>query len=91
MGVCPDATLMVAQLVGATKPTVQKRIDGFNEKIPGLVQKRVDEGKHVLVVDATSIKGSLVHSGIFSIRSPITRKLLDKALHACRPTPSGKE
>lgn len=63
---CPDATLIVAQIVGALIPTVQKRYDSYNAKIPGVVQKRVDAGKHVLVVDARSIKGSLLNEGMSS-------------------------
>lgn len=78
MGVCPDATLIVAQIVGSLIPTVQKRYDSYNAKIPGVVQKRVDAGKHVLVVDARAIKGSLINTGMTFIRPLVTRKLLVK-------------
>ena len=75
MGVCPDATLLVAQIVGSLIPTVQKRYDSYNAKIPGVVQKSVDAGKHVLVVDARAIKGSLINTGMTFTRPLVTRKL----------------
>ena len=59
MDKCPDATLFVAQIIGAADPTFQKRFDTFNAKIPGIVGKT---GKHVLSCNMALVKGSLLSS-----------------------------
>lgn len=48
---CPDAVIMVAQIVPSTDPATQARIEKFNSAIPGLVSQRVDRGRHVMAVD----------------------------------------
>ncbi|KAL8788939.1 MAG: hypothetical protein Q9195_007055 [Heterodermia aff. obscurata] len=57
---CPDAVILVAQIVGTGYPTVQKRYDAYNAKIPGVVAQRVATGKHILVVDMQSVKGQYI-------------------------------
>ena len=61
--VCPDAVTLVAQIIGTTYPTVQKRYDAFNAKIPGVVAERVATGKHILVMDMRSINGKYIGPG----------------------------
>ena len=61
--VCPDAVILVAQIVGSAYPKVQKRYDAFNAKIPGIVAKRVATGKHILVLDMRSVNGRYIGPG----------------------------
>ena len=58
---CPDAVLIVAQIVGTPLATVQKRYDAFNAKIPGVVKRLVDAGKKVIAQDMTNVKGALIN------------------------------
>lgn len=47
----PEATVLVATLVPATKEGMQPLIDAYNARIPGIVKQRQDQGKHVRLVD----------------------------------------
>jgi lysophospholipase L1-like esterase len=47
----PDALLVVAQIVPTTNPQTNTRVQAYNAAIPGLVQSRVEAGKHVVLVD----------------------------------------
>ena len=49
--VCPDATLVVAQLTPAVDATSGGRIKRFNGAIPGIVEERVGNGMKALTVD----------------------------------------
>ena len=55
---CPDATVLVAQIIQARDPKVQARIDVYNKAIPGVVAQRVKQGHHLLVVDMRTIGGN---------------------------------
>ncbi|KAL8825309.1 MAG: hypothetical protein Q9191_004492 [Dirinaria sp. TL-2023a] len=54
---CPDAAVLVAQIIQARDPKVQARIERFNNAIPGVVAQRVKQGHHILVVDMRTIEG----------------------------------
>ncbi len=45
----PDSLLVVAQII--PEPSQASAIDAYNASIPGIVQARVNEGKHLLLVD----------------------------------------
>ncbi|KAL8741218.1 MAG: hypothetical protein Q9190_006156 [Brigantiaea leucoxantha] len=67
---CPDATTLVAQIVGSADPRVRKRIDAFNKVVPDNVSQRVKVGSKVLVADMSDMSdmsadnGMLVTDGI---------------------------
>ena len=54
---CPDATILVAQIIGANKPELQARIDAFNTEVASHVRSRASDGKHIALVDMTHITG----------------------------------
>jgi lysophospholipase L1-like esterase len=47
----PDALLVVAQIVPGQQAAFNQRVQTYNATIPGLVQERVAEGKHLVLVD----------------------------------------
>ncbi|WP_240197014.1 SGNH/GDSL hydrolase family protein, partial [Nonomuraea lactucae] len=51
----PDATVLVATLVPATKDGLQPRIDAYNARIPAIVKQRQDQGKHVQLVEMDEV------------------------------------
>ncbi|MGJ6964667.1 GDSL-type esterase/lipase family protein [Streptosporangium sp. G11] len=55
LGHAPEATVLVATLVPATKAGLQPRIDAFNAKLPGIVEQRQKQGKHVRLVDMRAV------------------------------------
>lgn len=48
---CPDGVVLVAKIVLSKSPLIQNRINTFNAEIARVVSQRVEEGKHVLLVD----------------------------------------
>ena len=56
----PDATVIVAQIVLAADPRVTAKIKKFNLAIPAIIKQRRDAGKHVLMVDMSSIDAELL-------------------------------
>ena len=52
---CPDATILVAKIIGANKPELQTRIDAYNSAVATDVKSRADDGKHVAIVDMSGI------------------------------------
>ncbi|WP_165984337.1 GDSL-type esterase/lipase family protein [Streptomyces sp. YIM 98790] len=51
----PDATVLVATLVPAAKEGLQPRIDAYNAALPGIVEERRNQGKHVRLVDMSLV------------------------------------
>jgi lysophospholipase L1-like esterase len=51
----PGVTILVAQLVCNGDATIQSRINAYNSQIPGIVQARVNAGKHVYTVSMSSL------------------------------------
>ncbi|OLN97153.1 putative endoglucanase X 1 [Colletotrichum chlorophyti] len=51
---CPDATVLVAMIIGCWDEAQFENIVQFQALIPGVVQQRRDAGKHVLAVDFTT-------------------------------------
>jgi lysophospholipase L1-like esterase len=49
--VCPDAVVMVAQIIQAAKAQTATNIKAFNDAIPGLVQERFAKGFKAVAVD----------------------------------------
>lgn len=62
--VCPDATILVAQLVHAANPLYEKRIQLFNDQVPRIVAKRANAGHRVMVSDMRSITTKYLADGI---------------------------
>ena len=61
---CPDATLLVAQLISSADPRSAARIKTYNAAIPDVVAQRTKLGHHVMVVDMSSIgDGYLIADG----------------------------
>jgi lysophospholipase L1-like esterase len=52
---CPDATILVAQIINAASAATESRIKTFNAAIPDLVANRTQAGQHIAVVDMQSI------------------------------------
>ena len=52
---CPDAAVLVAQLIPSSDNVTQARIATFNNAIPGIVAERANAGKHVMVVDMPAV------------------------------------
>ena len=61
---CPDAAVLVAQIINAASPGSEARIQNFNAQIPGLVAQRANAGQHVMVVDMSSVTTSLLQDGL---------------------------
>lgn len=62
--VCPDATILVAQLVHAANPLYESRIQLFNNEVPRIVAKRANAGHRVMVADMRSITKEYLFDGI---------------------------
>lgn len=50
----PDAAILVAQIIPAKNETTNAAIDAYNAKIPDVVRQRVDDGKHLFMVNMSS-------------------------------------
>jgi len=61
---CPDAAVLVAQIINAANPDSEARIQNFNAQIPGLVTERANAGQHVMVVDMSSVTTSFLKDGL---------------------------
>ncbi len=55
LGDAPEATVLLATLVPATKDGMQPKIDAFNAQLPGIVDQYQAQGKHVLLVDMSAV------------------------------------
>lgn len=51
----PEATVLVATLVPATKEGLQPRIDAYNAKLPDIVKQRQEQGKRVRLVNMSEV------------------------------------
>ncbi|MEU8762715.1 GDSL-type esterase/lipase family protein [Streptomyces sp. NPDC048659] len=51
----PDTVVLVASLVPATDPTVQRRVDTYNKAIPGIVADRVQRGYRIAQVSMDGV------------------------------------
>ena len=61
---CPDAAILVAQIINAANSSTESRILKFNAQIPHLVAERVRAGHHVMAVNFSSITASLLQDGL---------------------------
>lgn len=63
--VCPDATILAAQLIHAQNPVQEDLIQKFNTQVPEVVAKRANASSRVMVADMRSItKEYLTDDGI---------------------------
>ena len=60
----PTVTLLVGQLPVAADPTTNSRITTYNSQIPGIVQTRVNVGKHVYTVSMSSLTTADLSDGL---------------------------
>ena len=60
----PGVTVLVAQLIPNSDSTVQSRINSYNSQIPGIVQARVNAGKHVYMVSMSSLNTGDLQDGL---------------------------
>jgi lysophospholipase L1-like esterase len=51
----PDASIVVASLIHARNPDVESRVLAYNAQIRGIVQARANAGKHIFMVDMSSV------------------------------------
>ncbi|EXF79314.1 GDSL-like Lipase/Acylhydrolase [Colletotrichum fioriniae PJ7] len=61
---CPDATVLVAKIIGCYDPVQMSNIAQFNAVIHGVVQARQSAGKHILTVDFSSFPMNALRDGI---------------------------
>ena len=61
---CPDAAILVAQIINAANSSTEARILEFNSQVPDLVAERVQAGHHVMAVNFSSITTSLLIDGL---------------------------
>ncbi|KAM0282114.1 hypothetical protein ACHAQH_003154 [Verticillium albo-atrum] len=59
---CPDAVIIVAIIVSSCDKEREERERKFQSLIPGVVKERIDDGKHVLVADFTTIEGDYLRN-----------------------------
>ena len=64
LAAAPNATVLVAQLICNSDPTVQARINAYNSQIPGIVQARANAGKHVYLVSMSSLNTGDLYDGL---------------------------
>ena len=60
----PNVTVLVAQLICNSTPSVQSLINSYNSQIPGIVQARVNAGKHVYTVSMSSLTTADLNDGL---------------------------
>lgn len=60
----PGVTVVVAQLTPNADSAVQARINAFNNQLPGLVQARVNAGKHVYLVSMSTLNTGDLADGL---------------------------
>ena len=60
----PGVTILVAQLIPNSTGWVQDDINTFNSQIPGIVQARVNAGKHVYTVSMSSLNLNDLSDGL---------------------------
>ena len=56
--------MVVAQLICNATPSVQTLINTYNSQIPGIVQARVNAGKHVYMVSMSSLTTADLNDGL---------------------------
>lgn len=61
---CPDAAILVAQIINAANADTEARIQTFNNAVPGVVAQRANAGHHVMVVDFRSVTVSDLQDGL---------------------------
>lgn len=55
ISVCPDAVVLVAQIITIADSASNERRETYNAAIPGVVASRSNAGKHVAVVDMSNL------------------------------------
>ncbi len=60
----PGVTILVAQLIPNSTASVQASINTYNSQIPGIVQARVNAGKHVYTVSMSSLNLGDLNDGL---------------------------
>lgn len=60
----PGVTIVVAQLIPNSDANVQSRINAYNSQIPGIVQARANAGKHVYMVNMSSLNTGDLKDGL---------------------------
>ena len=60
----PNVTVLVAQLIPNSTAWVETDVQNFNSQIPGIVQARVNAGKHVSMVSMSSLTTADLSDGL---------------------------
>ena len=60
----PGVTLLVAQLIPNSTAWVETDVQNFNSQLPGIVQARVNAGKHVSLVNMSSLTTADLSDGL---------------------------
>lgn len=51
---CPDAAVLVAQIIPSSNSNTEARIITYNDAIPEVIAQRADAGNHVMLVDMSA-------------------------------------
>lgn len=52
---CPDATVIIAQIIAAKKPEMQSRSNTYNKAIKNEADSRISDGQHIVRVDMSNL------------------------------------
>ena len=55
---CPDATVIVAQIIMSRVAQTEANREQYNAALPGIIDARASEGKHVLLVNMDAVQDS---------------------------------
>ncbi len=64
LGSEPDATVLVAQLIVNSTPSVEGNVVTFNNELASIVQTRASAGKHVYLVDMSAVTLNNLNDGL---------------------------
>ncbi|KAF6796365.1 GDSL-like Lipase/Acylhydrolase [Colletotrichum sojae] len=59
---CPDATVLVAQIINTCDPNQRPGTEEYQKLIPGVVEERVSKGGHVLAVDFAALGDAVLRN-----------------------------
>ena len=61
---CPDAVIIVAQIINAANANTDRLIQAFDNAIPSVVAQRANQGKKVMAVDMRSVTAADLIDGL---------------------------
>jgi lysophospholipase L1-like esterase len=64
LGVCPDAVVLVAKIIQAEKMQTRENIKAFNDAVPTIVKKKLEQGFKLAVVDHSVVGPNQLVDGL---------------------------